>query len=245
MCVINVNAEVSNTNIFVAPDIKKERQLTVYSNSVKNESRNNMMILPVPNPTSIRLIDLSNSPNFFKNVLQFHIKYQKYVLKSRLSSLSRKLQEYEVGSYNVCIANSIDLLDHINPNKFGTVTNTVKELFASTYDNNYGYVVCKLKEGDMEYHPLAYTHDILNGSLFIPTLHSHGENRESTLDGYENHWDHNIYIVGTELNDCNNIPTDERIIPKDVSFDTGPIKTFTKLNMKGRHKNKDLVYKLI
>lgn len=43
MCIINEEADVSDTNIFVCPNKFNTIQLTVYSNEVYTE-RNNMMI---------------------------------------------------------------------------------------------------------------------------------------------------------------------------------------------------------
>lgn len=54
MCILNEDSNVTATKIFVAPDKTKTKQLTVYSNQVGSESNNNMMILPVPYPNTVK-----------------------------------------------------------------------------------------------------------------------------------------------------------------------------------------------
>lgn len=49
----------------------------------------------------------------------------------------------------------------------------------SKYSNtDYGFVVCKLKKGNNDYHPFAYTHKIYNDKLFVPTMHYHGDEKK-------------------------------------------------------------------
>ena len=39
----------------------------------------------------------------------------------------------------------------------------------------WGFIICKLDKGAENYHPFGYTHNILNGKIFVPTKHYHQE----------------------------------------------------------------------
>ncbi len=64
---------ICNTNILVAKvyngeDSQSIRQLTVYSNSIGNTNKDNIMILAVPHPESIEYIDLSDYQELFDDI---------------------------------------------------------------------------------------------------------------------------------------------------------------------------------
>lgn len=68
---------ICNTNILVAKvynypvegeDNQAIRQLTVYSNSIGNTNKDNIMILAVPHPESVEYIDLSDYQELFDDI---------------------------------------------------------------------------------------------------------------------------------------------------------------------------------
>lgn len=66
MCIISGEIEsVYKTKIFCGVNREKNRQLTVYANSVKTNMTNNAMILPVVFPDSLQFHDLQNYSHFF------------------------------------------------------------------------------------------------------------------------------------------------------------------------------------
>ena len=55
-------------------------------------------------------------------------------------------------------------------------------------------MVCKLKSGSENYHPIAYSHQIYQKDrMFVPTRHHH-DNQVETVS----HYDHNIYSINTK-----------------------------------------------
>ncbi len=68
MCIISKEVKsVSKTQILVAVDSKKERQLVVYSNKIDNFIPGNAMILPVPNPSSVKFHNLYTYTDIFND----------------------------------------------------------------------------------------------------------------------------------------------------------------------------------
>ncbi len=94
----------------------------------------------------------------------------------------------------------------IFPPLSSSVLKFLSSKYPSTVDNPVGFVICKLKLGDVDYHPFAYTHRCYSptGELFIPTMHYHPKsgsffsriwNSISTKSDIVDDWDHNIYIL--------------------------------------------------
>ena len=181
----------------------------VYSNVVDTSVPNNTMILPVPNPHSVEFINLSKYAKFFDDC---DASFQKlperslhlYASRSVASaSYDSPLRVFNVGSYKVSIVPRVSEFSRLDPSHFSIdvdVPNTLHRL----YDSTFGFLVCKLREGNHKYHPFAYTHYIHeNGKLFVPTYHYHSHDY-----GYSNHkdadWDHNIYSVRTDLEPSSN-----------------------------------------
>ena len=73
MCIINLEVkDVSGTSIFVSMDKSKNRQLTIYANTVDTISPNNAMILPFPirntesTENQIQYYDMTSKSSFFE-----------------------------------------------------------------------------------------------------------------------------------------------------------------------------------
>lgn len=197
MCIItDIIDSVSSTKIFVMPSKNGKRQLTVYSNTVSSPN-SNVMCIPVPNPYSIQFenipIDIFNqcAKSFNKTC------NKKYGCMDYLSNFYNS-------SYNAVIVRSINELN--NQNGF-IITSDIVDFLKKTYPC-YGFILCKLKKGNVTYKPLAYSHDIQN-SLFFPTRHYNRSIREQfiwTSDYIEiqekktnlaDNWDHELFSVGT------------------------------------------------
>jgi len=157
------------------------------------------MILPFPcsDPTHpVQLVDLHTNKTLFTD-LQHCFPTAEMVASQELSSSSRarsklssSLPVHKVGSYNVSIAYSLNDLRRIDASVF-TVAPNVDTLLAKYYGQGYGFIIAAFAD-NAEKHPLAYIHDAVEGSLFVPTRHyHHGEKEEDVAD-----WDHEIYSIG-------------------------------------------------
>ena len=182
MCMISTPIEkVSKTKILVAPNHSKTSQLVVYSNYVKNISNSNAMVLPVPNPHSIKFIDQSGYKNLFEDCAKCFYNpnaLRSYSLSNSANTKSRgtePLEIFNVGSYKVSLAKNIEEISRVNKSVFELSTGLAETLSMFYYQNYWGFIICKLNLGPESYHPLAYTHDIINGQIFIPTRHYHEE----------------------------------------------------------------------
>lgn len=179
MCIISNPIEsVSATKILIAPNYKLNRQLTVYSNNVNNTSNNNAMILPVPNPQTIKLHDLSNYTQLFDDCNACFINNTNFgrgnYSTNSTNSFSLKLPIFNVGSYQASIALSLEDIKRVDSSVF-TLSDGCYELLLKEYSNPiFGFIICKLENSQKKYHPFAYSNDIYNNKLFIPTKHYHG-----------------------------------------------------------------------
>lgn len=193
MCIITDEIkEVTNTEILVCLDKNKKEQLTVYSNKTVNYTRDNFMVLPVPTDVSdqIKFVDLTDVEVFSK--LEQLFKPQGFAQSLMLSnnSFGAGVEYHSVGSYNVFVCKNLGAI--VNNFK---LNNKVIQLLSKYYNNNFAFLLCKLKSGkEYKYHPLAYIHRVRDQRLFIPTKHLHIHRQGDEYEKNYEHWDHYIYI---------------------------------------------------
>jgi hypothetical protein len=201
MCIITSNVKkVDKTRIYVSADANNHRQLTVYSNSVDTLIPN-AMVLPVPNPDSVELLDFSHYKNFFDDLkLSFHTPASEMRLARSFSNDRARLPIYSVGSYDVTIVPTLDDFYRIDFQRF-RIDSGLFDFLQKHYSNeNFGFLICDLKPGDHEYHPFAYTHhQHRSGRLFVPTMHYHPHSQGFDSESHVADWDHLIYSPSTTL----------------------------------------------
>jgi hypothetical protein len=171
---------VSNTKILVAPNHDKTRQLTVYSNYVSNVSESNAMVLPVPLAQTLQFIDLTNYSDLFEDCAKcFYNPHQAKSLNFSTNSLNTKddkpLQVFNVGSYKVSVALNLEQIGKVDSRVFKLSPGLDQVLKTFYYQPYWGFVICKLNSGPESYHPLAYSHQIIDSKIYIPTRHYHQE----------------------------------------------------------------------
>jgi len=267
MCIVSQPVkEVDSTKILVALSSDKTRQMIVYGNRVDNEIATNAMILPVPNPQTIKFHDLSKHKNIFKDLDSafYHVTTNSFdgALSYSTNSMNM-LKVFDVGSYQVSMANTVDDILRINKQVFDLSAGCY-ELLKSQYTSNFGFIVCKLKQGNATYHPLGYSHQVINQQkLFIPTKHYH----EHTIDlqdseyaveqsevNHDEKWQHMIYLYNctgkqTQLHtiksyDYSDLWKKNNPLLFDynsIEFDFGHCTNLEKYSIKGDKPNIDLM----
>ncbi len=208
MCIILAQVEhVNATKIFTCFTNDQTRQFLVYSNQVETNEDDNCMILPVPNPESVKFVNLSKyaklfddlEANFYKSRRSSLNMYASLSRSAAVESAERpRLVVHDVGAYSASIVPSVNDFDRIDTTHF-TLPDDLEHILRTTYDSQFGYIVCKLTRGKHSYHPFAYSHaKHTSNLLFIPTLHyhPHGYGLAKAVDA---DWDHIIYSVGTDL----------------------------------------------
>jgi hypothetical protein len=188
MCMISLEvAQVSDTKILVGLSKDKKRQITIYSNKVDTPVSNNAMIIPVHHPESVQFINLSNYKNIFDDCESCF--FNESMPQGARGSLSysnssdsfdkKKLEVYDIGSYKVSLAMNLDDLKHVDTSVF-ELSKGCNELLEKTYKEKYwGFIICKLAKGKEEYHPFAYSNNMLDKQVFIPTKHFHMEHKQN------------------------------------------------------------------
>ena len=202
MCIIPGPIEsVSNTKLFVLPNMDKTRQMTFYMNSVRTLDEN-LMILPVPHPDTIQLHKHKGKRLFSQLSDSVYSTERRWeyigdsMTRSASLSASYTLPVFDHGSYLVSIANTISDLFRLNRDVFELPAG-LDEFFAKHYTSEFGYLCCVLKPEITDYEPLCYSHALhSNGRLFVPTLHYH--NHGGRVETEKADWDHLIYSMGTE-----------------------------------------------
>ena len=182
MCLISTEIEsVSNTNILVAPNFDNTRQLVVYSNHINNVSgESNAMVLPVPFPHTIKFIDLSTYVNLFEDCAKcFYNPNMSFNLSFSSNSSNARddkpLQIFNVGSYKVSIAMNLEQIKKVDSKIFKLSTGLNQTLQTFYHQPYWGFIICKLNLGPEKYHPFAYSHQIIDSKIYIPTRHYHQE----------------------------------------------------------------------
>jgi len=260
MCIIiGEVVKVSNTNILCSLSEDKKRQLIVYSNLINNTTKNNAMILPVPLPDTIMFHDLSNYQNLFSDCNKCFTKQTKSWNSFNLLS---NLKTFSVGSYTVSVAKNIEDLKKFD------LSPELLSLLRINYANIFGFIICKLNLGFEKYYPFAYSSEIYNNNIFIPTKHYYKINSINFTTNYFNliqvtnniddnytnktgDWNHNIYFYNVYPQKNNLITTmcENNYIWTSKIFDFNKINflfskncyNFEKIKIKGVQENIDLI----
>lgn len=253
MCLIAEQIKsVKNTKILCALNADKSRQIVVYANEINNISNNNAMILPVLNPQSLKFHDLSNYVNIFDDCAKgFYNITNEDTYRSKSSDCANQtLKVFDVGSYSVSVALTIDELKLVDSTVF-TLSKDFEGTLRSVYKNSaFGYIICALKSGEKLYHPLAYSNDVYESKVFAPTLHYHVHDGKPGF-GPIGDWSHEIYLYNIVANDIFTKMNISKkmwhetatcmIDPVKLDFNLGPLESYTQLCIVGEHRNVDLI----
>ena len=252
MCIITGSvAYVGATKLLVMPSTDTLRQLTVYSNNVTSYSKN-LMILPVPYPSTIRFELLTmDYDTLFVDAKKSFKKLWKNESQENTRSIHNTLEIFDVGSYKVSIAHTVQDLLHIDKSLFNNSENLVEHL-KDEYPPPFGFLVCMLKEGSSSYKPLAYSHDLWNNALFLPTKHYHPDTKTKMhMQPYINNWDHEIYSLGTpityETHSLSYMPHQQHNLNLSYfskDFQHLSLPPLRRLDIKGGYKNIDIILQL-
>jgi hypothetical protein len=257
MCFLNEPGVADQTKIFVASDASKTHQITVYSNRITT-TKSNIMIIPVPYPQSVKIIDISKISNIFTDLDNNFI-----------NNNENSFQETKIcGSYKCTIVMSLPELNHINHDIFGHINDHIKYILERYY-LSFGFIVCCIKpQNENTYEPLAYSHRLLpSGCLFIPTRcqyntkgftpsifpsfdYSTDVDISMEITMYDEDDDmvqnHEIYSFNTLKKYGNSIKKAGPIHFKSniLNFDFGKINSINKLVLNGKCTNRDLILKI-
>jgi hypothetical protein len=243
MCVISRRATVSKTRIFVALNRAHTRQLTVYANRVATQP-GAVMILPVPDPDTVQMVNLSGYTNIFDDL-------ERPFLEQTLSysndggrggnRTNGTLAVTRVGGYEVTIVPTASDFPRLSAEHFGSVDTSLQQIMQQRYPL-FGFVVCRLAAAPTEYHPIAYTHKAIRGPtsapphlIFVPTYHVHNGIAEMMA-----HWDHTIYALnvnGTSTRESSR--EGEFTRSKIPQFDFEDANMVTKIVVQGNANNID------
>jgi hypothetical protein len=252
MCIVPfpVNS-IESTKIFVLPSEDKKRQMTFYKNDV-DSIEENMMILPFPNPKSLQLHKIRYKAMFDDlESSVWKISTRSYEMVYAMAPMSRcaSLEYIPVishGSYLISIAEKLEDLSRINPTVFD-LPEGIFDFFRNHYNSQFGYLVCKLKEGKSKYEPLCYSHQALPDKLFVPTLHYHNHNGKVDTDKAD--WDHLIYSLGTgeeanmKYKSYKSNKVDWRKFPEGYQHSVHSLIRCAAIE--GNYPNKDLAFQLV
>ncbi len=179
---------VTNTNILVSPNSNNTRQLVVYSNNVNNVSDSNAMVLPVPLPQTLKFINLSDYKNLFEDCAKcFYNPLRSKSLSYSTNSYNTRddtLQVFNVGSYKVSVAMNLSLIEKVDKKIFKLSPGLNQILQTFYYQPYWGFIICKLNTGPESYHPFAYSHQIIDSKIYIPTRHYHQEVQWTTVNDW-------------------------------------------------------------
>lgn len=212
MCMISLQInDVTDTNIFVALNDEKKRQLTVYSNLIDNDVKANAMVIPVPYPNTVQFHDMSSYKNFFsdcdKSFKLQSLEKDKSLLTNSFNDNKKIIGVKNIGSYKVSIASSLNELDNIDKNVF-ILSNELKNILSKNYNGNvWGFIIFVLATDKKEYHPFGWSHDLLNRQVYIPTRHYHG---------HQNKMSNNLQLISEKSH--KEKMTDEKLTDETMTY---------------------------
>jgi len=239
MCIISKPARVSGTKIFVALNAAQTRQLTVYANEVATAS-GAVMILPVPEPSTVRLIDMSGYTTIFEDLDSSFQKVTFSLTNSvRAYDGAKALPVVRVGGYLVTIVPSAGEFPYLSRETFGEVNASLASALATRYPR-MGFVVCRLNAATTKYHPIAYEHTVESNELFVPTYHLH-DHRGDFVEEPVAHWDHEIFSLNTVPALSDETSATSRLARAKISFAFPVEDALVKRTLIGNSGNRDIV----
>lgn len=236
MCIINGPVRsVTTTQILIVP--YGDRTFVAYSNKV-DSAMSNAMILPVPYPDTVRFQDLTNISDLFSKCNKSFPTEEVFETLS-FSNGRDSIPVIDVGSYKVSLClNSADL-DNLNTNHF-RINPGVRQLFQNKYDKSnvpFGYIVCKLREGEHTYHPLGYSSKSWHSKMFfVPTFHHHSG---GLLEEVNAEWDHEIFSLNTTLN-AGELGSKLCFDTADLGITSIPNAIIRRMKISGVYRNSDI-----
>lgn len=189
MCILTQKvALVARAKALCFLNEKGTHQLTVYSNFIDTRG-DNIMILPVPNGSTIEIVDISQ----YKTILEdFHysFEYDGDVEWSKEKGLQEEkwvniVPEKKRGNYEFAVVSNFQELKGLDKTYFSIPDECLRKIKKeySTSKSEYGFIICKILKGARYYNPIAYTHKVLDtGTLFAPTKHEFEYSLEFTGD---------------------------------------------------------------
>ena len=155
---------ISKTNIFVALNSTKTRQMVIYS--YPNDEQT--MILPVPYPDTFQFHEMNKIPDFFERVSNSFVSIASLGRKKKVKP---RIKVSEMGGYLVSIVPRLVDLSRVNK-IFFSISEELKERLREKYSQCYwGFIVFALEKGYKQHKPFAYSHAVLNHQLLIPSRH--------------------------------------------------------------------------
>jgi hypothetical protein len=109
-----------------------------------------------------------------------------------------------VGKVKAFRGKQIEDLKRLDESVF-ELSDGLRNMLEKNYSNPiFGFIICKLAEGNENYHPFAYSHDITGGKVFIPTRHYHDESNQQNFL-VSNDFYNNFDVPQKPLYDTSNI----------------------------------------
>ncbi len=171
MCLISQQINnLTNTNIFCATNKDNTHQINIISNEIDNISSGNAMIIPVPLPQTIKFYDLTNYQDFFSDCSScFSNPIKSYSLNYRDIDKAENSQYYKTSDYSIYMAPTMNHLKQFD-GKIFKLSNELEQILENYYYQPYwGFLICQLKPGNCGYHPIAYSHQIIQNKIYLPT----------------------------------------------------------------------------
>lgn len=184
---------VTNTRIFarILPD---HRQALIYSMSL-DTPRDVAMILPIPvaagsGEDAVRFINLEKYPGIFSDLERLFMEsgWSFGVADSIRSApaAKAKLEVVRIGAFNASFVPTIKDFSRLDE-QFRLPAGVWEKLGNYT---RYGFAVFKLRKGQAEVHPMAFSFPTALGArLFLPTVHIHDGKVHATAG-----FDHTLYV---------------------------------------------------
>lgn len=233
MCIFSAPVvRVSATKIFVCP-LSSTTQFSVYSNTVALGATPTAMILPFPVSSAARYTDANPAArmfdmnaykgDLFEDLDSLFLRHPTPMTKGagtrggayQFMSNAAPLPVFACGDYQYSVANTLQDLARLQNDTFRLQGN-VGSLLSTHYQKGFGFLVCICKKSGA-YKPIAYMHPLVNGTLFVPTMHDHpheedeedwdGRRRPSAWNRTANDWDHTVYIQGSVEPQAQGAPT--------------------------------------
>jgi hypothetical protein len=169
-----------------------------------------VMILPFPEG-SCDMIDIGSADGMFSKLSDLFRERTLSMSRafSKNASTNESITVKRCGPYRYSIIPTLNDFSRVDSSVFEIVPN-VTQVLSKHYCSGFSFLVCIIDK-TAKYSPVAYSHTLKNRTLFIPTMHEHGDGSAD--------WDHDIYVAGNDTIG-EPVPTDN--ISGDKTDDVSP-----------------------
>ncbi len=185
--------DISNTQIYVSPSVDpySNRQLVVYSTTIEFQYGPAFLCLPVPHPETLQFHSIKDGCSFFDSLERSFMPLPRY------GSIEPEPVQPTTPFLSPRVFSSLSSLRETCLQEGIFDSKVLAQLEDIYRHRDMGFLLVELTPGRFRYTPLIYSHAMLQGRVFVPTMIYRARHpKDSCVQVKTNLWNHMLYRNG-------------------------------------------------